>query len=132
MLTTAGLMRSTTSAKLTSDVDAPAAGLRPTRPDPIEAPPAATEERETPPAKIAPTRKATRAVNPTVTSVKRRDIIHALGGSLALHIDYKPAKRVLIEDFDAELLRLFELAPCIRSGDDVRGFAAHRFGDLGA
>ena len=62
------------------------------------APPAATADRATPPATIAPTRNATTAVRATVTSVKRRDIS-------AFHYKrQKVQKLLLIQRFDAELL----------------------------
>ncbi len=76
MLTTAGLMRSTTSAKLT-DVPGgrPAAGWAPERrPAFFRSGPATTADRVMPPAKMVPTRKATAAVRVSVTKVERRDI----------------------------------------------------------
>src|SRR5437762_134628 len=93
MFTTAGLRRSTTSAKLMSGpaaAEAPfGAGLT------LFTGPAATDDwLLPPPAKIAPTRKATTAVSARLTNVKRRmsGIFH-----------YKSQKRLLIQRFDAEL-----------------------------
>jgi hypothetical protein len=71
MLTTAGLMRSTMSAKLIAGVDsgfemAGRVGIAA-----LTGAPAVTAGCEPPPAKIAPTRNATTAVSPTVTYVNR-------------------------------------------------------------
>src|SRR5439155_25507539 len=79
--------------------------------------PAETAERATPPATIAPIRKATTAVSATVTSVKRRDIS-------IFH--YKLQKPVLIQGFDAELARFLEFAARVGPGNDVAGFLADR------
>ena len=77
MLTTAGFRRSTTSAKLTSEAIAGVPALRAgtnLAAEDFAGAPAETADRTKPPATIAPTRKATTAVNVTVTMVKRRDI----------------------------------------------------------
>ena len=78
MFTTAGLMRSTTSAKLTSGGsgrarrrDAAACRRGTSR---ARRPARHTVGRAKPPATIAPTRNATTAVSASVTNVKRRDI----------------------------------------------------------
>ena len=75
MLTTAGLMRSTTSAKLTvpagSAAFATAAGALPAF---FTSGPATISDRLMPPATMVPTRNATAAVSVRVTIVKRRDI----------------------------------------------------------
>jgi hypothetical protein len=73
MLTTAGLMRSTMSAKLT----AVAKRVSGRAADPLAgftSGPATTADRARPPAKMVPTRNATAAVKISVTNVKRRDI----------------------------------------------------------
>ena len=75
MFTTAGFNRSTTSAKLTSGAPTPDAGrVRLRAVSVLAGAPAATDDCATPPATIAPIRKATHAVSATVTIVKRRDI----------------------------------------------------------
>ena len=76
MFTTAGLIRSTTSAKFTTVTGtvAPAARMRGSLATGLVGAPAAMEERPTPPATMAPTRKATIAVKASVTAVNRRDI----------------------------------------------------------
>src|SRR5258708_20025683 len=77
MFTTAGLRRSTTSAKLTREPIAGAPGLRGgtgRAADIFAGAPAATADRATPPATIAPTRNATTAGSVMVTMVKRRDM----------------------------------------------------------
>src|SRR3989441_11379490 len=121
MLTTAGLIRSTTSAKLTSDAaatppDGRAAERRSTL---LAAVRAATEARGRPPVTMAPTRNATTAASTTVTRVKRRDISV---------FNYKLQKRVLIQRFNAELPRFFELAAGVASRHDVTRLLAHRPG----
>jgi hypothetical protein len=76
MLTTAGLIRSTTSAKLTDEAARTAVAGRATY-RPVagwRGAPAVIADRETPPATMAPTRNATKAVSATVTTVNRRDI----------------------------------------------------------
>src|SRR5438034_1634154 len=120
MFTTAGLIRSTTSAKLTSDVDtAPPAGRNAGRAGAFFTVPVRTEAGVKPPAKMAPTRKATTAVSARVTKVKRR---------MSLLSHYKSAKRVLIQRFDAELAGLLEFAPRVAAGDQVVGLLAERGG----
>ena len=77
MLTTDGFSRSTTSAKLTNDGIGGALALRAgaSRAAPaVAGAPAETADRATPPATIAPTRKATTPVSATVTRVNRRDM----------------------------------------------------------
>src|SRR5262245_14859673 len=123
MLTTAGLMRSTTSAKL-SGGPSKAAGdgrtaYRPAGVVDAAGAPAVIVERAEPPDMIAPTRKATTAVSVTVTSVKRRDM-----ECLAVH--YKLLKRRLIEHLDAELARLLQLAAGVGSGHHRARLLAHR------
>src|SRR4029077_19998613 len=115
MLTTAGLMRSTTSAKL---IGAATAGELPARgeagggPAVLAGAPAETADRAMPPATIAPTRKATTAVSATVTKVKRRDIS-------AFH--YKRQELFLIQCFHAQFLRLLEFAAGVAPEDEVAG-----------
>src|SRR5438552_7154154 len=118
VFTTAGLIRSTTSAKLTSAAGAtPPDGRAAAWTSTLLAPlPAATEARGRPPVRMAPTRNATTAVSTTVTRVKRRDISV---------FNYKLQKRVLIQRFNAELSRLFELAAGVASRHDITRFLAH-------
>src|SRR2546427_5377947 len=124
MLTTAGLIRSTTSAKLTSDVEtAPPAGRDAGRAGAFFTVPVSTDSGLKPPAKMAPTRNATTAVSARVTKVKRR---------IRLLSHYKSPKRVLIQRFDAELARLLEFAPGIRPEHHMSGFFADRLGYAGA
>src|SRR5205814_6486501 len=81
MLTTAGLMRSTTSANLTRVAGTLPAALRTDVAvgPPLAVPRAAMDDWRVPPATIAPTRNATTAVSATVTKVNRRDIIPSPG-----------------------------------------------------
>ena len=115
MFTTAGLMRSTTSAKLTSGMATAGAAA----PSGADGRGRATGRRDgrldPPPAKIAPTRKATTAVSARVTNVKRRDIFLCI----LAPFHYKSQERLLIQRFHAQLLRLLELAP--RVGSRRRG-----------
>ncbi len=75
MFTTEELMRSTTSAKLTSDADGDGPAFVTGRAEATRAGTTAeTAGRANPPAKIAPTRNATTPVRTTVMRVKRRDI----------------------------------------------------------
>src|SRR4051812_3503677 len=101
MLTTAGLIRSTTSAKLTAGTTAAVFDARSGgRPEAAFAPPPAdTSGRESPPARMAPTRRATTAVSTSVTNVKRRILL--------LH--YKGHERGLIQHLDPELMCFLEL-----------------------
>src|SRR6185436_8940842 len=106
MFTTAGFSRSTTSAKFTRDGIAGPAGPRAGRLTGagLSATPAVTAERATPPARIAPTRKATTAVRATVTRVNRRDI----SGSIISAQERQ--KLCLVHPLDAQLLRLLQFA----------------------
>src|SRR4051812_5188439 len=128
MLTTAGFMRSTTSAKLMSvppagalaaRIDAAGVGCR-------SRATAVTAARSKPPATIAPTRNATMAVRTMLTIVKRRDM------GLGLFFHYKSAERRLIQRFDSELLRLIELGARLGPGDDIGRLSADRPGHFGA
>src|SRR2546428_5071147 len=162
MFTTAGLMRSTTSEKLTRPLRAGVACEMARPLAALTGAPADTAERATPPAKIAPTRNATTAVNTTVTMVKRLDIFALaagphprreltltprrgfavrgagwpqallLGRPLGLPSHYKVAKLVFGQDVDAELLGLLQLAPGLGASDEVVGFFTHRPRDLRA
>src|SRR3954463_740536 len=125
MLTTAGLIRSTTSAKLTSD---PSAGVLlardSSRPEAaLAGAPAETWDRATPPATMMPTRNATSAVSTTVTMVKRRDISV---------FDYKLAELLLIHGFDAELFGLLEFGSGVAAEHHIAGLLAHRARHPGA
>src|SRR6266850_2099771 len=133
MLTTAGFRRSTTSAKLTSEAIAGAAAVRAAslsrtafaRPSGNTCPrePAEMADRDTPPATIAPTRKATMAVSATVTSVKRRDISD---------FHYMRPELLLVPGFQAQLARFLELAPGFTPIYDDAGFLADRPGHFRA
>ena len=75
IFTTAGLIRSTTSAKLTSGETAIVAGRVVGFGGAVLGALDTTAVRVAPPAKIAPTRKATTAVSINVTNVRRRDML---------------------------------------------------------
>src|SRR4051812_33459534 len=124
MFTTAGLIRSTMSAKLTRPFSEAlaCASVRPGTAALLAGAPADTAERATPPATIAPTRNATNAVSTTVTMVKRLDI--------SLH--YKGLKRGFVEDLDAKFLGLVQLGARVGASHDIVGFLAHRPRDLRA
>src|SRR3989442_6675474 len=119
MFTTAGLIRSTTSAKLMSVVAPAPATVRAGRAGAPFTVPVMTVAGVSPPAKIAPTRNATTAVKAKVTKVKRRDIVGAGSTRPGLLLHYKSPKRLLIQRFDAELARFLEFAPRIAAGDQV-------------
>src|SRR5262245_17896326 len=74
---------------------------------------------------MAPTRNATAAVRTTVTIVKRRDMPMKRSETLPV-LDYKLLKRLLIQRFDAKLPCLFQLAPRVAPGDQIRRLLAHR------
>src|SRR5262245_8207436 len=143
MFTTAGLMRSTMSAKLTRPFR-PGFGRATVRAvDAVEAvavdvadvvdragAPADTAGRAKPPATIAPTRNATTAVSTTVTTVKRLDMFSIAPSGHPSH--YKVAKLFLVQDLDAESPGLLQFAAGITASDEVVGFLAHRPRHFGA
>src|SRR5689334_3208481 len=118
MFTTAGLIRSATSAKLT----APTLSVDADRAIPRDGPGRGALERTgvrvTPPAMMTPTRNATVDESASVTRVNRR--ISAAG------IHYKALEFVFGEGLHAELPRFRQLAAGVFPHDEVGGLAAQR------